>query len=64
MSVTQDKSEIIDVIDLLGVALDTHAWDLLDEVFTEDAHADFGPAGAVWQSVGALKFAFKDFHET
>ncbi|WAB91911.1 nuclear transport factor 2 family protein [Pseudomonas citronellolis] len=64
MSVTQDKSEIIEVINLYGVALDSHAWDLLDEVFTEDVHADFGPAGAVWKSVGALKFAFKDFHET
>ncbi|GAB3109578.1 nuclear transport factor 2 family protein [Aestuariicella hydrocarbonica] len=64
MSVTQDKVEIIDVINLYGVALDSHAWDVLDEVFTEDTHADFGPAGAVWNSVAALKFAFKDFHET
>lgn len=64
MSITQDKAEIIEVINLYGVALDSHAWDLLDDVFTEDAHADFGPAGAVWHSVGALKFAFKDFHET
>jgi len=64
MSVTQDKIEIIEVINLYGVALDSHAWDLLDEVFAEDVHADFGPAGAVWESVAALKFAFKDFHET
>jgi len=64
MSELQDKAEIIEVINLYGIALDSHSWDLLDEIFTEDAHADFGPAGAVWKSVGALKFAFKDFHET
>lgn len=64
MSVLQDKAEIIEVINLYGIALDAHAWDLLDDVFTEDVHAEFGPAGAVWKSVGALKFAFKDFHET
>jgi hypothetical protein len=64
MSVVQDKVEIIDIINLYGVALDAHAWDLLDDVFTEDVHAEFGPAGAVWKSVGKLKFAFKDFHET
>src|SRR5438874_6038718 len=64
MSVLQDKSEIVHVINLYGVALDSHAWDLLDEIFTADVHADFGPAGAVWKSLAALKFAFKDFHET
>ena len=64
MSVLQDKSEIIDVINLYGVAVDSHAWDLLDDVFTADVHADFGPAGAVWKSAGAIKFAFKDFCET
>jgi hypothetical protein len=64
MSVLQDRSEIIEIINLYGIALDAHAWDLLDDIFTEDVHAEFGPAGAVWKSVGALKFAFKDFHET
>ncbi len=64
MSEHQARSEIIDVINLYGVALDSHAWDLLDDIFTADVHADFGPAGAVWKSVAALKFAFKDFHET
>ena len=60
----QDRSEIVEIINLYGIALDAHAWDLLDQVFTADVHAEFGPAGAVWKSVGALKFAFKDFHET
>jgi len=59
-----DRSEIINVINLYGVALDSHAWDLLDQVFTQDVHAEFGPAGAVWSGLAKLKFAFKDFHET
>ncbi len=64
MSITEDKVEIIQVINLYGLALDAHAWDLMDEVFTEDVQADFGPAGAVWTSLAKVKFAFKDFHET
>ena len=64
MSITEDKVEIIQVINLYGLALDAHAWDLMDEVFTEDVQADFGPAGAVWSSLAKVKFAFKDFHET
>ena len=61
---TEDTTEIIQVINLYGLALDAHAWDLMDQVFTPDVHADFGPAGAVWSSLAKVKFAFKDFHET
>jgi hypothetical protein len=62
--IEHDKAEIIEIINLYGIALDSHSWDLLDRVFTQDVHADFGPAGAVWSSIAKLKFAFKDFHET
>lgn len=61
---TTDTTDIINVINLYGLALDAHAWDLMDEVFTQDVHADFGPAGALWSGVDKLKYAFKDFHET
>ena len=61
---TDDTAAIIQVINLYGLALDAHAWELLDEVFTPDVHAEFGPAGAVWEGVAKVKFAFKDFHET
>ena len=64
MSIHQDRSDIISVVNLYGVALDSHAWHLLDDVFTPDVIADFGPAGALWKSADALKFAFKVFHET
>jgi hypothetical protein len=59
-----DTVEIIQVINLYGLALDAHAWDLLDEVFTQDVLAEYGPAGAVWAGLAKVKFAFKDFHET
>lgn len=59
-----DTAEIIQVINLYGLALDAHAWDLMDRVFTQDVHADFGPAGALWEGLEKVKFAFKDFHET
>ena len=59
-----DKVEIIQVLNLYGLALDAHAWELMDQVFTQDVHADFGPAGAVWSGLDKVKFAFKDFHET
>ena len=61
---TEDTTEIIQVINLYGLALDAHAWDLMDQIFTPDVHADFGPAGAVWSSLAKVTFAFKDFHET
>ena len=64
MNVLQDKLDIMGIINLYGVAVDSHAWDLLDDVFIPDLHADFGPAGAVWKSVDAIKFGFKDFCET
>lgn len=59
-----DIAEITQVINLYGLALDAHAWDLMARVFTEDVHADFGPAGALWLGLDKLTFAFKDFHET
>ena len=61
---TDDTTAIIQVINLYGLALDAHAWDLMDEVFTPDVLTELGPAGAVWEGVEKLKYAFKDFHET
>lgn len=62
--IEHDRSEIIQLINLYGLALDSHAWDLMDRIFTQDVQADFGPAGANWMSLAKVKFAFKDFHET
>ena len=60
---TSDTVEIINVINLYGMALDAHAWDLMDEVFTPDVLTELGPAGRPG-GIDKLKYAFKDFHET
>lgn len=44
-----DRLEIEDLMVRYSHAVDTHQWDLLDEIFTPDAHIDYtamgGPAG-------------------
>ena len=44
-----DRAEIHDVIVRYGWAIDTKDWDLLDTVFTDDAHCDYSsnPGGKV-----------------
>ena len=37
-----DIVQIINVINLYPVGLDTRRWDLFDRVFTDDAHTEFG----------------------
>ncbi len=57
-----DKAAIIEVLNLYGFALDAQAWDLFDDVFTEDVVADFGPAGARWSDLANFKRSFGEFH--
>lgn len=59
----QDKAEIIEVLNLYGLALDAHRFDLFDLVFTEDVTADFGPAGASWSGLAEFKRSFAQFHK-
>ncbi|WP_040857713.1 nuclear transport factor 2 family protein [Nocardia niigatensis] len=44
-----DRMEIEDLMVRYSHAVDTHQWELLDEIFTRDAHIDYtamgGPAG-------------------
>jgi len=61
---TNDKTEIIQVINLYALVLDSQSWDLMDQVFTEDATADFGPAGALWKNLEEFTYGFKVFHES
>jgi hypothetical protein len=37
-----DHLAVVDVVNRYATALDTHDWDLLDEVFSSDAIGDFG----------------------
>lgn len=59
-----DTTEIIQVINLYGLVLDSRSWDLMDQIFTQDAIADFGPAGALWKSLEEFTYGFKVFHES
>jgi hypothetical protein len=60
----QDKAEIVEIMNLYGVALDAHRWDLFDLVFTDDVVAEFGPAGAAWRGLAEFKRSFAEFHQT
>jgi SnoaL-like domain len=42
-----DRAEIADVLTRYTIAVDTDAWDLLDEVFTPDAHIDYSESGGI-----------------
>jgi len=64
MTEHEDRADIIAVLNLYAVALDSHAWHLFDRVFTDDVTADFGPASAEWKGVDDLTTAFELFHKT
>ena len=58
-----DREEIIQVINLYGLAMDTQRWDLFDHVFTEHVDADYGPTSH-WHERAAFKRDFGAFHES
>lgn len=60
---SQDKAEIVERLNLYGVALDAHRWDLFDQIFTDDVVAEFGPAGAAWTGLDEFTRSFAEFHE-
>ncbi len=57
----QDIAEIINLINLYPVAVDSQQWDLLDRVFTQDASTDFG-GGAAFSGLATIKQAFDAIH--
>lgn len=61
---TDDKAEIIEALNLYAFALDAHAWDLFDDIFTEDVIMDLGPASVAWSGRADFIQGFKDFHAT
>ncbi|MFB6775104.1 nuclear transport factor 2 family protein [Streptomyces sp. NPDC056337] len=62
--IEHDKAAIVEVLNLYGLALDAHRWDLFDRIFTEDVVAEFGPAGAAWSGRSTFKNSFAGFHES
>lgn len=61
---TQDEADIIEVLNLYAFALDAHAWELFDQIFTDDIVMDLGPASANWANRAEFVQGFKDFHAT
>ena len=61
--IEHDKAAIIELLNLYGLALDAHRWDLFDRIFTQDVQAELGPAGAIWSGLATMKRAFDDFHK-
>jgi hypothetical protein len=57
-----DREDIIQLINLYGLAMDTQRWDLFDRIFTEDCDADYG-ATSHWTSRAQFKADFGSFHE-
>jgi hypothetical protein len=53
-----DVSEIVNVLNIYALAVDTLKWDLLNEVFLPDVHLEY-PSGAVWDDLEKFK---QDFH--
>jgi hypothetical protein len=56
-----DIVEIINVINLYPVAVDSLRWDLFDLIFTEDVHCEFG-GPAKWSDLASLKRDFAIVH--
>ena len=54
---------IVDGLNLYAVALDSHAWDLWDLVFTGDADLDY-PGAMHWSDLESFKREFGAYHET
>ncbi len=56
-----DRSEIIELINLYGLAMDSQRWDLFDRIFTEHCDADYGPTSH-WTDRAQFKADFGGFH--
>ena len=57
-----DHQEIVQLVNLYGLAMDTRRWDLFDRIFTEHVDADYGPTSH-WQDRESFKRDFGSFHE-
>lgn len=56
------KHAITEVINLYGIALDSHSWDLFDEIFTTDVEADYCHV-LRWSDLASFKREFAQMHE-
>lgn len=59
---SEDGFNIINLVNLYPVAVDSLSFDLFDQIFAEDAHVDFG-GPAQWNDLVSLKRDFLTIHE-
>ena len=57
-----DREDIVELINLYGLAMDTRRWDLFDRIFAADVDADYG-ATSRWTDRDSFKHDFGSFHE-
>lgn len=58
-----DYSQIVNVVNLYAVAVDSHRYDLFDRVFTDDIRCDFGGGpGAAFTDRETLASTFQQIH--
>jgi hypothetical protein len=58
------QETITAVLNLYAVALDSHSWDLFDEIFTADVEADYAEGQLHWHDLASFKRDFKELHES
>ena len=56
-----DATDVVGVVNLYALAVDTQQWDLFDRAFTPDIEADFG-GGALWRDLASFKRDFATIH--
>lgn len=61
MSLQVGRDEIIQKLNLYGLAVDSRRWDLFDTIFTADSNLDYGE-GARWNNLKIFKRDFEDMH--
>jgi len=62
MQRSEDVIEVIGVINLYALAVDTRRWELFDRVFTHNVEADFGGESR-WNVLASLKRDFAPAHQ-
>jgi hypothetical protein len=58
---SSNREDIIQLLNLYGLAMDSQRWDMFDQLFTDYVDADYGP-GSHWTSLAQFKADFSAFH--
>jgi hypothetical protein len=57
------QQAITAVLNLYAVALDSHSWDLFDEIFAPDVDAEYAGGQLHWHDLASFKRDFRELHE-